>query len=90
VTATEVPATTTTIQPSPRLYNEDLAPTTDRRWGAFSITSVWFACMHNMGQYTMAAGMMFVGLNPWAVIVGCFIGFCVTFVGSQLIGLAGR
>jgi NCS1 family nucleobase:cation symporter-1 len=89
VTTTAVPTTAPT-QPSPRLYNEDLAPTTDRRWGAFSITSVWFACMHNMGQYTMAAGMMFVGLNPWAVIAGCFIGFCVTFVGSQLIGLAGQ
>jgi NCS1 family nucleobase:cation symporter-1 len=89
VTTTAVPTTAPT-QPSPRLYNEDLAPSTDRRWGAFSITSVWFACMHNMGQYTMAAGMMFVGLNPWAVIAGCFIGFCVTFVGSQLIGLAGQ
>ena len=27
--------------PSPGLYNEDLAPTRDRRWGAFSIFNVW-------------------------------------------------
>jgi NCS1 family nucleobase:cation symporter-1 len=26
---------------SPGLYNEDLAPATDRRWGAFSIFNVW-------------------------------------------------
>jgi cytosine/uracil/thiamine/allantoin permease len=43
---------------SDRLYNHDLAPVTnqtERTWGTFSLTSVWFASMHNMGQYTMAA-----------------------------------
>jgi NCS1 family nucleobase:cation symporter-1 len=77
-------------QASPRLYNADLAPTTERRWGAFSMTSVWFACMHNMGQYTMAAGLMFLGLNPLEVLVGCFIGFLVCYAGAQLVGRAGQ
>lgn len=87
---TTIVETPTIDRPSPRLYNEDLAPATERRWGAFSVTSVWFACMHNMGQYTLAAAMMFVGLAPWAVVLGCLIGFCITFVGSQLISLAGQ
>jgi NCS1 family nucleobase:cation symporter-1 len=75
---------------SSRLYNDDLAPSTDRRWGAFSITSVWFACMHNMGQYAMAAGLMFVGLAPWEVLLGSLIGFLVTYAGAELIGRAGQ
>src|SRR5258708_17067788 len=38
--STLFPYTTLFRSPSPGLYNEDLAPTRDRRWGAFSIFNV--------------------------------------------------
>lgn len=41
------------METSARLYNSDLAPSTERNWGAYSITSVWFATLHNIGQYTL-------------------------------------
>lgn len=37
--------------PSPGLYNEDLAPTRDRRWGAFSIFNVWTSDVHSLWGY---------------------------------------
>src|SRR2546427_13118440 len=36
--------------PSPGLYNEDLAPTRDRRWGAFSIFNVWTSDVHSRSE----------------------------------------
>lgn len=78
------------MEASDRLINDDLAPSTERKWGAFSITSVWFACIHNMGIYTMVTGMLAVGLAPWQVAVGCLIGFVVILVGVQMAGLAGQ
>lgn len=33
---------------SPALYNEDLAPAQDRRWGAFSIFNVWTSDVHSL------------------------------------------
>ena len=32
--------------PSPDLYNEDLAPAKERNWGAFSIFNVWLGRAH--------------------------------------------
>jgi NCS1 family nucleobase:cation symporter-1 len=78
------------MQPSARLYNEDLAPSTERKWGTFSIISVWFACLHNMATYTTVSGMFGSGLAPWEVAVGCLIGFCVIMVGVRLTGTAGQ
>ena len=34
--------------PTPELYNEDLAPTTERTWGAFSIFNVWTSDVHSL------------------------------------------
>jgi nucleobase:cation symporter-1, NCS1 family len=78
------------MERSQRLYNEDLAPSTERKWGTYSITSVWFACLHNMGQYTMVVGMLIVGLAPWWVALGCLIGFFICYAGAQAAGIAGQ
>ena len=43
--------------PSPRLYNEDLAPARDRRWGAFSIFNVWTSDVHSLWGYYLAASL---------------------------------
>jgi len=40
---------------SPALYNEDLAPATERKWGAFSIFNVWTSDVHSLCGYYLAA-----------------------------------
>jgi NCS1 family nucleobase:cation symporter-1 len=75
---------------SPRLLNEDLAPSTTRTWGAYSITAVWFAVVHNIGNYTLAAGMLLIGLPAWQVVIGLFLGHIFAYFGSQMIGKAGQ
>jgi cytosine/uracil/thiamine/allantoin permease len=32
---------------SERLYNEDLAPAEERRWGSYSIFALWMSDVHN-------------------------------------------
>lgn len=38
--------------PSPGLYNEDLAPAWVRNWGAFSIFTVWIPDVHSLWATT--------------------------------------
>src|SRR5438874_1147006 len=42
---------------SPQLYNEDLAPAKERRWGAFSIFNVWTSDVHSLWGYYLAASL---------------------------------
>jgi nucleobase:cation symporter-1, NCS1 family len=84
--------TSARVSHSDRLYNEDLAPSTPagRTWGIFSLTSVWFADMHNIGQYTMAAGLIFLGISPLQVLIGCLLGFLVCYLAVLALGFAGQ
>lgn len=78
---------------SDRLYNKDLAPAAsqaERKWGTFSLTSVWFASIHNMGQYTMAAGLIFLGIGPVPLVLGCLLGFVISYLASLVLGFAGQ
>lgn len=78
---------------SDRLYNEDLAPTTaqaQRKWGAFSLTNVWFAAVHNMAEYTMAAGLIFLGIGPVQVVLGCLLGYVISYLACLVLGSAGQ
>jgi NCS1 family nucleobase:cation symporter-1 len=43
--------------PSPNLYNEDLAPAKERHWGAFSIFNVWTSDVHSLWGYYLAASL---------------------------------
>src|SRR5215510_12030799 len=54
---------------SPRLYNEDLAPAKDRRWGAFSIFNVWTSDVHSSWGYYLAASLF--------LLCGSFLNFVI-------------
>jgi nucleobase:cation symporter-1, NCS1 family len=41
---------------SDRLYNEDLAPAKERRWGSYSIFALWMSDVHNLGNHTFVIG----------------------------------
>ncbi len=75
---------------SNRLYNDDLKPAQHRTWGAYSITAVWFAALHNIGVYTAAAGMFLIGLPVWQALIGIVAGFSLMFITAQLIGNVGQ
>jgi nucleobase:cation symporter-1, NCS1 family len=74
---------------SPRLYNEDLAPATDRRWGVFSIFNVWTSDVHSLFGYYLAASLFLLcgGFIPFLIAIG--IGSLVIFALMNLVGFAG-
>src|SRR5256885_14167644 len=63
--------------PSPGLYNEDLAPTRDRRWGAFSIFNVWTSDVHSLWGYYLAASLF--------LLCGSFVNFLIAIGISSLV-----
>ncbi|WP_084145528.1 NCS1 family nucleobase:cation symporter-1 [Amycolatopsis jejuensis] len=80
------------LDPSGRLYNEDLAPTPadDRRWSTYSLFALWMNDAHNVGVYTFAAAMFAMGLPAWQVTVGILLGIVVVFLGCNLSGFMGK
>src|SRR5829696_4033135 len=52
---------------SERLYNEDLAPAKERKWGTYSLFALWMSDVHNLGNYTFAAGLFVLGPTAWEV-----------------------
>lgn len=76
--------------PSPNLYNEDLAPATERRWGAFSIFNVWTSDVHSLWGYYLAASLFLLcgSLSKFLVAIG--LGSLIVFALMNLVGLAGE
>ncbi|OAH13469.1 NCS1 family nucleobase:cation symporter-1 [Streptomyces jeddahensis] len=74
---------------SPRLYNDDLAPATERKWGAFSIFNVWTSDVHSLYGYFLAASLFLVAGNTVKFLIGIGIGSLVIYWLMTLIGKAG-
>src|SRR5215210_9224451 len=68
---------------SDRLYNEDLAPAKERKWGIYSIFALWMSDVHNLGNYTFAAGLFVIGLSAWEVLVSLALGFTIIDIGMN-------
>jgi len=77
------------LDPEGRLYNEDLAPATERRWHSYNYFAVWMSAIHNIGTYTFVAGMFALGLTAWQVLVSLTIGITVLYCGLLLAGRMG-
>jgi nucleobase:cation symporter-1, NCS1 family len=75
---------------SPRLYNEDLAPAKERKWGAWSLFCMWMSDVHSIGGYTFAAGLFFLGLSGWWVLCALVVGIVLVFWLMSLSGFAGQ
>lgn len=93
-TGAETGSTGTTPVPmpegySPRLYNEDLAPATERRWGAFSIFNVWTSDVHSLFGYFLAASLFLVAGNTFKFLIGIGVGSLIIYWLMTLIGNAG-
>ena len=89
MTATEDTTSTESTGYSPRLYNDDLAPATERKWGAFSIFNVWTSDVHSLYGYFLAASLFLVAGNTAKFLIGIGVGSLVIFWLMTLVGNAG-
>ncbi|MEO6407267.1 MAG: cytosine permease, partial [Burkholderiaceae bacterium] len=76
--------------PSPGLYNEDLAPAKDRHWGAFSIFNVWTSDVHSLWGYYLAASLFLLCGTFLNFIVAIGLGSMIIFALMTLVGYAGE
>src|SRR5512144_3393000 len=74
---------------SPQLYNEDLAPAKERKWGAFSIFNVWTSDVHSLWGYFLAASLFLLCGSFLNFILAIGIGSLVIFFLMSLVGNAG-
>ncbi len=79
-------------KPSPRLYNNDLAPVQRdfRPWGAYNVFTLWANDVHSLGNYTFAIGLFALGLGAWQILTTMLIGGLVLFVMLTLSGFVGE
>src|ERR1044072_2802486 len=75
--------------PSPALHNEDLAPATERKWGAFSIFNVWTSDVHSLWGYYLAASLFLLCGSFLNFIIAIGLGSLVIFFLMSLVGNAG-
>jgi NCS1 family nucleobase:cation symporter-1 len=75
---------------SQRLHNADLAPPKKRRWKTYSIFALWMNDVHNIGNYTFAAGLFAVGLGAVPSFFALLLGILVVFWGMNLMGTMGQ
>ena len=74
---------------SPGLYNEDLAPAVERKWGTFSIFNVWTSDVHSLWGYYLAASLFLLCDSFFNFIIAIGLGSLVIFFLMNLIGYAG-
>lgn len=76
--------------PSPGLYNEDLAPAKDRHWGAFSIFNVWTSDVHSLWGYYLAASLFLLCGSFLNFVVAIGMGSLIIYALMNLVGYAGE
>jgi NCS1 family nucleobase:cation symporter-1 len=79
----------TVKNPSASLYNEDLAPAAERKWGAFSIFNVWTSDVHSLWGYYLAASLFLLCGSFINFVLAIGIGSLVIFALMSLVGNAG-
>jgi NCS1 family nucleobase:cation symporter-1 len=76
--------------PSPNLYNEDLAPAKERHWGAFSIFNVWTSDVHSLWGYYLAASLFLLCGSFLNFVIAIGLGSLLIFFLMNLVGFAGE
>lgn len=92
ITAAATPATPSPVPiagASPSLWNEDLAPAAERRWGAFSIFNVWTSDVHSLWGYYLAASLFLLCGSFVNFVIAIGLGSLVIYALMTLVGVAG-
>lgn len=76
---------------SPRLYNQDLAPTKreGRKWNSYSIFTLWANDVHSLGNYAFAIGLFALGLGGWQILLALSVGAVLLYLLLNLSGYMG-
>ena len=77
---------------SPKLYNDDLAPTSrvGRRWNTYNIFTLWANDVHSLGNYAFAIGLFALGLGGWQILTALVLGGVFLFLLLNLSGFMGE
>ena len=70
---------------SPKLTNDDLAPTRQQNWNWYNIFSFWMSDVHSMGGYVVAASFFTLGLASWQVLICLLCGICIVQICANLV-----
>lgn len=74
-----------------RLWNDDLRPATrdEHSWGGINFVTLWIGMCLVIPSYTMAGGMITLGMNWWQALLTIFIGNCIVLIPILLNSHAG-
>ncbi|HEY5878912.1 MAG TPA: NCS1 family nucleobase:cation symporter-1, partial [Nakamurella sp.] len=80
------------VELSPRLYNQDLAPTqrVGRKWRSYNIFTLWANDVHSLGNYAFAISLFALGLGAWQILLAFLIGALLLFGLLSLSGFMGE
>jgi len=56
----------------------------------YDVFAMWMSDVHSIGGYTFAAGLFFLGLAGWQVLLALIIGIFIVYFGMNLTGFAGQ
>jgi NCS1 family nucleobase:cation symporter-1 len=89
VTLTDAAAATASAHVD--LWNDDLRPCTraEHAWGASRFASLWIGMCLCIPTYSLASGMISLGMNWWEAVLAIFVGSCVVLVPILLVAHAG-
>ena len=76
---------------SSKYFNEDLAPTSvsQRTWTTYNIAALWVAMAICIPSFTMASGLVGLGLSPWMAVFNVTLGNVIVLIPMQLNSHAG-
>src|SRR5260370_10716616 len=75
-----------TAQHDPRLYNQDLAPTTatQRTWGTYNYIALWFSMSMEVTTYMLASSLIAGGMNWKQAIFTILLGNLIVLIPMLL------
>ncbi|MFD2617868.1 NCS1 family nucleobase:cation symporter-1 [Terrilactibacillus laevilacticus] len=76
---------------SSHMWNEDLRPTTikEHSWSGMNFSTLWIGMCLCIPSYTMASGMISLGMNWWQAILTIFLGNIIVLIPILLNSHAG-
>ncbi|MGE5702108.1 MAG: NCS1 family nucleobase:cation symporter-1 [Clostridia bacterium] len=81
---------TEAVKGSP-LWNDDLRPTTkdEHSWTSYNFASLWIGMCICLPAYSMAAGLISLGMNWWQAVGTIILGNCIVLIPILLNSHAG-
>ena len=73
------------------LWNDDLRPCTpaEHSWAGSRFASLWIGMCLCIPTYSLASGMISLGMNWWQSVLAVFLGSCIVLVPIILVAHAG-